>query len=94
MAIVSGFAVFFILWWIVLFAVLPWGVRSADEAGEVVEQGHAASAPVKPQLARKFAITTVVSAVIFAGLYAVVASGAVALDDIPFLPRFESYSTK
>jgi len=28
-------AIYFIIWWVVLFAVLPWGVRSQEESGEV-----------------------------------------------------------
>ena len=29
-------AIYFTIWWIVLFAILPWGVRSQHEDGEVV----------------------------------------------------------
>ena len=53
MAITSALAIYFILWWVTLFAVLPWGNRSAHEAGEETPPGHAASAPIKPNLARK-----------------------------------------
>ena len=38
----SGILVFVVLWWLVIFAVLPWGVRIPDKA----EAGHADSAPV------------------------------------------------
>ena len=31
----SALAIYFVLWWIVLFAVLPFGVRNQDEAGDV-----------------------------------------------------------
>jgi catechol 2,3-dioxygenase-like lactoylglutathione lyase family enzyme len=33
----TGFAVYFIIWWLVLFTVLPWGMRSAHEEGAEVE---------------------------------------------------------
>ena len=36
MSITTALAIYFITWWIVLFAVLPWGVRSQSEAGDVV----------------------------------------------------------
>ena len=62
----SAIAIYFIIWWAVLFAVLPFGVRSAHEAGETVEQGHDAGAPVNPQLLRKALITTLVATIIFA----------------------------
>ncbi|MGI9465344.1 MAG: DUF1467 family protein [Aestuariivirgaceae bacterium] len=89
MALTSILAIYFILWWVVLFAVLPWGNQSAHEAGEETAPGHAASAPLKPQIGRKFLITTVLSAAIFAVGYGVAASGLFTLDDIPFLPVFE-----
>jgi predicted secreted protein len=66
-----GVAVFFVMWWIVLFAILPIGVRSQQEAGEVV-QGTEPGAPVAPQLVRKALLTTLVTAILFAALYAVV----------------------
>ncbi len=67
-----GLAIYVTIWWIVLFAVLPFGVRSADEAGEELPEGSDPGAPVAPQLARKAAVTTVIAAVIF-GVVAVVA---------------------
>lgn len=62
-------AVYFTIWWTVLFAILPLGVRSQHESGDVVE-GTDPGAPVAPKLLWKAAITTVVSAVAFAALYA------------------------
>jgi predicted secreted protein len=58
-------AIYVTIWWIVLFAVLPLGVRSAEEAGEERPEGTDPGAPTAPQLARKAAITTVVAAVVF-----------------------------
>ncbi len=57
--------VFTIIWWVVLFAVLPWGARPPDDS----EVGHVASAPERPMLWRKALITTLISAVLFAGAY-------------------------
>lgn len=44
------------VWWVVLFMVLPFGVRTENP-----EKGHDAGAPQKPYLLRKFIITTVIS---------------------------------
>ena len=63
MSAVSLGAIFFVVWWIVLFAVLPWGVRTQGEEGEVV-LGTARSAPVRPLLLRKALATTAVAAII------------------------------
>ncbi len=69
MNIASGIAIYFVIWWTVLFAVLPFSVRNAGEAGEAVQQGNEAGAPVVHGLAKKFLITTVISAVVFAAIY-------------------------
>ncbi len=64
-----GIAVYFTIWWIVLFAVLPFGVRSAHENGpNGVPVGSDPGAPVAPHLLRKAIWTTGISAVLFAAL--------------------------
>jgi predicted secreted protein len=64
-SISTAFAIYFVLWWVVLFAVLPFGVRSQIENGEEIA-GTDPGAPSVPRMARKLLWTTVVSAVIFA----------------------------
>ena len=90
MSIAGGLAVYFIIWWLTLFAVLPFGVRTQGESGEVVP-GSPESAPAKFAIVRTFAITTVISAIVFAGVYWVLTSGRFTLDDIPFLPKTERF---
>jgi predicted secreted protein len=68
-------AVFFTIWWIVLFAVLPFGVQSHHEANEAgaaqsLPAGADPGAPVAPMLVRKALWTTGISAILFAALYA------------------------
>lgn len=82
----TAIAIYLILWWITLFAVLPFGVKSQLEAGEVVP-GSAPSAPVAPLLKQKLIWTTIVSAAIFAVGYGLHRMG-LGLDDVPFLPRY------
>ena len=64
MSLTMGLALYFIIWWVTLFAVLPWGVRTQGESGEVV-QGTVESAPVKPRLLKVFLATTVVAGIVF-----------------------------
>lgn len=71
MSLTLALAVYFVIWWMVLFTVLPFGVRTQGEAGDVVP-GTPASAPVAPRMLRTFAITTVVAAAVFAFVYAAV----------------------
>ena len=61
----TAFAIYFVLWWVVLFAVLPFGVRSQIENGEQIA-GTDPGAPSVPRMARKLLWTTIVSAVLFA----------------------------
>ena len=69
---ISGIIVFVIIWWLVLFMVLPFGVRTAEEANMEPEPGHAPSAPISPHIGLKFAVTTAVTVVLW-GVYYVVA---------------------
>lgn len=63
----TAFAIYFVIWWIVLFAVLPFGVRSQEELGTVVP-GTEPGAPQSPLLLRKAFWTTLVSAGLFVAL--------------------------
>lgn len=69
MGFATGLMVFFILWWVVIFTVLPFGVRTVEEEGGTVERGHAPSAPVRPMLLKKALITTAITAVLWLGVY-------------------------
>jgi predicted secreted protein len=56
-------AVYFIVWWLVLFVVLPWGMRTQEEEGEVV-LGTTASAPARPRIVRTVIVTTIVATIV------------------------------
>lgn len=64
MSFLPIFAVYFIIWWLTLFAVLPLGMRSQDDEGEVT-LGTVGSAPAHMRMGRVLIITTLVSAVIY-----------------------------
>ena len=66
----GGMALYFVIWWILLFAVLPFGVRSQAEAGEVV-QGSEPGAPALPALREKAIWTTLVASVVLVVVAAV-----------------------
>lgn len=48
---------FLVVWWLILFMVLPFGAAPPEE----VRQGHASSAPARPRLLIKILITTVIA---------------------------------
>lgn len=83
------FAVFFLIWWVVLFAVLPWGVHSQHEGGAIIP-GTDPGAPVIPKLGRKLAWTTLVAVALFAAFYFVFNAHLVTLDGVMahFGPHF------
>lgn len=57
MDIVSGIVVYILLWWWVFFMTLPFGAKPA----EVVEKGHAPSAPKTPRVWTKAGVTSVLA---------------------------------
>ena len=63
-----SFVVFALIWWTVLFAVLPLGVQPRAAS---LEEGGWNGAPSRPQILRKVVITTVVSVMIFGGIFAI-----------------------
>jgi len=77
-------AIYFIIWWVTLFAVLPWGVRSQAESGDVVP-GSDPGAPAIPHLRAKLIWTTIVASVVFAVAATVYVYRLVTLDDLTTL---------
>jgi predicted secreted protein len=77
-------AIYFVTWWVVLFAVLPLRLGPQPKEGERDPFAEAAGAPSAPHIGRKFLITTLVSAIIFAAIYVAFAFKLVSLDDFPF----------
>ena len=65
MRLTFALAIYLVIWWTVLFAILPLGVRTQGEDGSVVP-GTPESAPTRPRLVRVMVLTTLVSAVVFA----------------------------
>ena len=81
MSPVTAFAIYFVLWWVVLFAVLPWGVRSQQESGEVAP-GTDPGAPIVPHLVKKIIWTTIVTAVVFAAWYVVYVNRLITIEQL------------
>ena len=78
MTLTFAIAIYVVLWWTVLFAVLPIGVRTQSEDGAVVP-GTPESAPTAPRLVRVVLITTLVSGLLFGGAWAAVQYGLIDL---------------
>lgn len=57
MTLINFTFIYFIVWWTVLFCVLPWSVKPSSSR----IPGQVASAPQKPHLKIKFLITSLIS---------------------------------
>jgi predicted secreted protein len=84
MSLPTSIAIYFIIWWVVLFAVLPWGVRSQQEHGAITP-GSDPGAPAIPGLQRKLVWTTIVAGIVFSLWYVVYTYRLIALDDLAAL---------
>lgn len=89
MTIISALAVYFVIWWLTLFAILPIGLRTQAEDEEVV-LGTVASAPSKFRGLRVVLLTTLVSGMIYGSWYMASTYFGVGVNDIPrILPDFQ-----
>ena len=70
MSLSTSIAIYFLIWWVMLFAVLPWGVQREENP----EPGHDPGAPVKTHLWAKIGATTLLSAVVWLLAYWLITS--------------------
>ena len=90
MSVTTAIAIFFLIWWVTLFTVLPFGIRSQHEAApdeEPIAPGTDPGAPVQFSLGRKLLWTTLVASVIYAVCYVVYVRHLVTIDGLiaPFV---------
>jgi len=76
---VTGTVLYIVIWWLVLFTVLPWGVKVPDK----VEPGMATSAPEQPRMWLKLGITSGISALIWSICYLIITSDLITLRPPP-----------
>lgn len=84
MAILSGLAVYFVIWWLTLFAVLPIGLRTQAEDQNIVP-GTVASAPTRFRALRIFLTTSIVSGLIYGAWYVAEVYFGIGFKDLPVL---------
>lgn len=86
MTITAAIVLFAVIWFLTLFVVLPIGLRTQGEAGDVVP-GTPSSAPAEPGLRRKFVLVTVITLAIWVPLCAFIVWGGVGVRDIDIWGR-------
>ena len=77
MSLFTGVMVYVIVWWMVLLTTLPFGIRAPDTA----EPGHAESAPERPRMWLKAAVTTALATLIWGVIYWVIEADLVSFRD-------------
>jgi predicted secreted protein len=82
MGISTGIAIYFLIWWLVLFTVLPWGVRAQGEEGA---PGTDPGAPLLPRLKAKLIWTTFVATIVFVAVAVVYVNRWITIDDLAAL---------
>lgn len=89
MSWVSALAVFFIIWWIVLFTMLPIDLRTQDDEGDVT-LGTTSSAPGRPHMVRTLIRTTIAALAVFAVYFVTVEYLGLGFDNLPqIVPDFD-----
>ena len=88
MQLFSIFAIYFIIWWVTLFAVLPFGMRTQAEENYVVP-GTPESAPARFQAKKVLLLTTLVAALIYGGWDLCTVYFGISMDSLRLLPNFE-----
>jgi predicted secreted protein len=81
----TALAIYFVSWWIVLFAVLPFGVRSQEEEEGAVSPGTDPGAPAVPLLVKKLIWTTIVTTLLCGFFFWLFLTRRVTLDDLATL---------
>ena len=85
MAFSSSLAIYVLFWVMCLFVVLPFGMRTAEEAGTRPQAGHADSAPHDFRFGRIALRTTILSAILFGLFYANYVYGWIGVDVLDWI---------
>ena len=87
MSVTSAIVLFAVIWFMVLFVVLPLRLRTQGEDGSVVPGTHSGS-PVDARIKLRFLVTTAVAVVLWAAIAGVIVSGRVGVEDFDLFNRF------
>jgi len=88
MTITGAVVLFAVLWFLILYMLLPQGVKSQSESGDVAP-GTPASAPSEPMLKRKLIRTTAITVVVWAVVVGIIMSGWIHINDLDLFGRVD-----
>lgn len=83
----SGFAIYFVIWWVTLFIILPHGNRSQAEEGDVI-LGTDPGAPLKSRLPQKLLLNSILAGILLAIYWILTSWLGLDFSDVPkFFPE-------
>lgn len=86
MSIMSAIALYGVIWFMTMFLVLPFRVRTQGEADDVVPGTHA-SAPADMQMLRVVKLVTVIATIAFVAIAGIILSEVITYDMIERVTR-------
>ena len=89
MTISAAAVLFAVIWFMTLFIVLPIGLRTQGDKGEIVPGTHASS-PVNAQLGRKVKWVTLITILLWVPLYFIITSGVITVEMLDFYGGIDS----
>ena len=94
MSVVSAIVLLAVVWFMVLFVVLPIRLETQGDAGEKVEGTHAGSPASGFSMKRKMRMTTLWAVPIWAIISAVILWGGISVRDIDLFNRMSTEQTE
>ena len=86
MSLLAAALLFFIIWFMCLFVILPLRLKSQHETGEI-SPGTPASAPSDPKLKQKMKWVTLLAIVVWGIIVAIIMSHIITVQDLDFFHR-------
>jgi predicted secreted protein len=78
MSLFNGIVLYTMIWWVVIFAVLPCGIKHSPHQ----DKGHAAGAPTSPNMKRKFLYTSLIALVVWGLVYSIITYDIITVDTL------------
>lgn len=79
MSIFTGVVLYLLVWWVVIFCVLPFDIQSITDAKET---GNMPGAPQRHGMKKKLLLTTIIATVVWAAIYLIIRYGGISFTDI------------
>ena len=69
MTVTGSLIAYICLWWIVFFSILPIGIENKKKKIKSSLRGNDTGAPKNPRIAKKFIFSTLITTILFLGIY-------------------------